>query len=515
MTPTQSAPRHALRLTGLSKVYPPNVTALTGVDLELQAGEIRALVGMNGAGKSTLIKILAGNESPTSGTIEVSPHVVNFRGPKDAGAAGIGVVHQELPLLANLTAAENMALGVADGSLLAQARRKELNARYEEVAARVPGAPAAAAKLDELDIDSWQLVAIVRALGSGARILVLDEPTSSLSFTERDTLHANLRRVSDEGVGIIYVSHALDDVLDIADTVTVLRDGRVVHNGPTAGLTTGSLLTLMAGEAAGISATATEREQPAPNGDAALTVRALISGSVGPVDLSVGAGECVGLYGLMGCGATELLEALLGIHKHTGFAAWSGLPLEGPPSKRMKAGVRFVSGNRPHTVIAEWSVAMNHSLSRLSGRGFLSPLSTAGERSAAERTVQQFSVVGGVDRPMRTLSGGNQQKVLIGRCVADAASCLLADEPSRGVDAHARQAIHNSLRQLLAAGGSLLVHTSEPDELVALCDRVLILADGHIVGELTGSDITVTALETATAVSSHPHSEPLSLGRHS
>jgi len=506
----------ALALRGLEKVYPPAVHALRGVDMTLAPGEIRALVGMNGAGKSTMIKMLGGNEAPTAGSIEVDGSRVRFSAPHDAAAAGIGVVHQELPLLPNLTAADNVALGLAEGRTFGAARRAALRSDYDAVARRIPGAPPADALLEELDIDAWQLVAIVRALASGARVLVLDEPTSSLNAAERDSLHARLRVLVREGVAVIYVSHFLDDVLDIADSVTVLRDGRVVHDGPREGLTPRSLLQLMTGQERVDPTVASPAERPPGLADEpGLVVRGLDTDELGPVDLSVGRGECVGVYGLRGSGATHVVEALYGLRRAGGSAWWRGTALVGPVRSRQAAGLSFVSGNRPRTVIADWTVAMNHGLPQLAGRPSPALMPSRSERERASSTVQRFGVVGGADLPMRALSGGNQQKVSLGRALLDPDVLLLADEPSRGVDAFARIAIHDALRDVCTAGGAVLVHSTEAEELVAVCHRVLVLVGGRLVAELSGADLHVAALEEAIASPSSASPPQLAEGNRS
>jgi ABC-type sugar transport system ATPase subunit len=494
----------ALRLTALDKVYPPSVHALRGVDFELAPGEIRALVGMNGAGKSTMIKLLGGNEQPTGGTIEVGASgPVVFSNPQAASERGIGVVHQELPLLPNLSAADNVALGVAEGRTFTAARRRRHEREYDAVAARIPGAPPASVRLEELEIDGWQLVAIVRALASGANILVLDEPTSSLNAAERDSLHSSLRTLASQGVAIIYVSHFLDDVLDIADAITVFRDGSLVCTRNADEFTAASLLAVMTGESAGLTEVdpAPRNALPDPVG---LVATHLESGEVGPISLSVERGECVGLYGLRGSGATELIEAIFGLRPASGALSWRGVALTGPPRSRMDRGVSFVSGNRPRCIVGEWTVAMNHGLTRTTARPLFASLATAAERRDAQQTVDRFSLVGFIDSPMRNLSGGNQQKVSIGRSILESGPCLLADEPSRGVDAFARIAIHEALREVCLDGGALLVHSTEAEELVSLCHRVLVLSDGRVVRELTGDEITVSNLEAATARAEAP-----------
>jgi ABC-type sugar transport system ATPase subunit len=487
----------ALRTAGLAKLYPPANLALRGVDFALQRGEIRGLLGANGAGKSTLIKLLCGVERPTEGTIWIEGRgEVRFDSPVDAHAAGIGVVHQELPLLPNLTAAENVVLGIQGGGFLGPRRRRAVEAAYRAVAAEFPGAPPADAVLAEVGLQGWQLTALVRARHAGARILILDEPTSTLSPGERQILHANLRRFAADGSAILYVSHFLDDILEACHAVTVLRDGATVLSRPTSGLSEADLLAAMIGaappaEAASAPAARTGR------GDG-LAIRGLASGGAGPLDLDAGLGERVGLYGLEGSGCAELLEAVFGLRRHSGTVAWRGRPVTGDPRRRIDAGLALVSGDRGRTMIGEWSVAMNQSLP---GLGALSPvarLRPGAELQAADGAIRRLAIKGEAAQPLRTLSGGNQQKVAMARWLDRSDCCLLANEPTRGVDVRGRAAIHRALIDFCAAGNTLLVRSTDPEELVELCQRVIVMVDGRPAGELSGARLTGEALEAST-----------------
>jgi len=499
---TNAAP--VLEVRGLSKLYPPAVVAIEGVNMTMLPGEIRGLVGMNGAGKSTIIKILSGVEAPSSGTLGIAGTAgVELPSPGDADRFGIGVVHQELPLLANLTAADNVALGAGEGSTMSPVKRSQHRDRYREVARRLPGAPPADVLLGNLDIDGWQMVALVRALSSGAKVLILDEPTSSLNAAERESLHVSLRALAAEGVAIIYVSHFLEDVLEVCHTVTVMRDGHVVADRQVAGLSPDTLLTLMTGEelAAEVDNTPSVIDRGSPR----LTVSQLVCADAGPIDFSVSVGECVGLYGLRGCGATETVEALFGLRPSRGTVRWDGSVLTGPPRTRMERGLSFISGNRSKTLLREWSVARNHELPSLRSHHMFRRASARSAEAAAQHSVDRFDVVGSVDRPIGTLSGGNQQKISVGRAMS--ADLIVADEPTRGVDAKARLVIHHALREAATAGSSLLIHSTEAEELVALCDRVLVMAGGRIVEERHGSALTVEALEASTTISAAPTRE--------
>jgi ABC-type sugar transport system ATPase subunit len=491
----------ALSVRAIGKVYPPASFALRGVDLELAGGKVHGLLGANGAGKSTLIKILCGLERPTSGGIWMEGRgEVQFAGPRDAERAGIGVVHQELPLLPNLTAAENMVLGQQSGGFLSGRKRRAVEAEYRRQARMFPGAPPADAVLGRVGLHGWQMTAIIRARYLGSRIVILDEPTSSLDASERRTLHENLRRMAGDGAAVLYVSHFLEDVLDVCDSVTVLRDGRVALERPTSGLSERDLLAAMTGDLTAMDAVLTSPSSREPISGQGLAARGLRFGGVGPLDFAVALGERVGLYGLEGSGSRDALEAIFGLRPHAGEIAWRGRPLRGDTAARIAAGMGFVSGDRARTLIGEWSVARNHSLTTLANRGQIAPVRANEEVRSAWSTIQRLAIKGSATQPMRSLSGGNQQKVALGRWLDRAGMCLLAADPTRGVDVRGRRAIHQALVDFCAGGNALVVHSVDPEELVELCDRVLVMGEGRIVAQLHGAELTSHELEAATRV---------------
>jgi ribose transport system ATP-binding protein len=504
MSVTQARGPAVLSARGVGKIYPPASMVLRGVDLDLAPGQVHGLLGANGAGKSTLIKILCGIERPTSGGIWIEGRgEVQFIGPQDAEKAGIGVVHQELPLLPNLTAAENMVLGQQLGGFLSARKRRKVEAEYRRRAEAFPGAPLADTILGRVGLHGWQMTAIIRARYLGSRVVILDEPTSSLDAGERRMLHDNLRRMASDGVAILYVSHFLEDVLDVCDDVTVLRDGRVALARSASGLSERDLLAAMTGdptaaESASLSSSFTKRAS-----GLGLAVRGLCCGGVGPLDFTVGAGERVGLYGLEGSGCREALEAIFGLQAHAGEISWRGHALRGDAGTRIAAGIGFVSGDRARTLIGDWSVARNHSLNTLANRRQIAPLHVSEELRLAWSSIRRLGVKGEATQTMRSLSGGNQQKVALGRWLERSGICLLASDPTRGVDVRGRRAIHQTLVDFGVAGNALLVHSVDPEELVELCDRVLVMAEGRIVVELRGTELTSRNLEAATRMRSH------------
>jgi ABC-type sugar transport system ATPase subunit len=460
---------------------------------------VHGLLGANGAGKSTLIKILCGIERPTSGDIRMEGRSdVQFTGPQDAEGAGIGVVHQELPLLPNLTAAENMVLGQQSGGFLSGRKRRKVEAEYRHRAEMFPGAPPADALLGRVGLHGWQMTAIIRARYLGSRVVILDEPTSSLDAGERRMLHDNLRRMARDGVAILYVSHFLEDVLDVCDDVTVLRDGRVALGRSAFGLSERDLLVAMTGDVTAADAVVAPASYAKPTNSPGLVVRGLRCGGVGPLNFTIELGERVGLYGLEGSGGRDALEAIFGLRPHAGEISWRGRQLRGDAGARIAAGVGYVSGDRARTLIGEWSVARNHSLTTLANRGQISPLHPSEEVRSAWSAIHRLAVKGEATQPMRSLSGGNQQKVALGRWLERSGICLLAADPTRGVDVRGRRAIHKTLADFCAEDNALLVHSVDPEELVELCDRVLVMGEGRIVAQLGGAELTSHELEAAT-----------------
>lgn len=486
-----------LTVRGMTKIY-PGVRALDDFDLFLRPGEVHGLAGVNGAGKSTVIKVLSGVERPSAGTIEVAGHgEVEIDSPRAARRFGIGTVHQEIPLLPNLTAAENVVLGVEGRGILRRSRRRQAVARYREVAARFRGAPDPGVPLGELGLYAWQVVAIVRAVAQEARVLVLDEPTSSLSTAEREALHGLMEDLVATGIAVLYVSHFLDDILQFADRVSVLRDGHLVHRGPTAGLTAPQLLAEMTGGAE-VTVNARTADRSSASGVPTLEVEELSAGRLQPVSFSVGEGERLGLYGLEDSGARDALEAIFGLRPRRGTVRFRGTEVTGGPRGAVDAGIAMVSGDRKRTMLPDWSVEGNHALPALARRPLSAPLSRRGARTSTATTIEALQVKAIPAQRMGSLSGGNQQKVLLGRWLGRTESCLLLDEPTRGVDLDGRAAIHRELLGLGSEGMSLLISSTDPEEIIELCDRVLVFADGKVVADLDRDGVSTEQLEQVT-----------------
>ena len=482
-----------LQLRAIHKHF-PGVHALAGVDFELEEGEVHALVGENGAGKSTLIKILAGVHEPTAGDYLIDAAPAAIARPQDAVAAGISVVHQELNLVPSLSVAENIFFG----RLPARRGRVLWGPLYREtegILQQLGLALDPRSKVQHLSIAAQQLVEIGRALSCRARVLILDEPTSALSPTEIDALFELLRRLRRQGVGIIYISHKLEEVLGLADRATVLRDGQWVDTAPTAELDEARLIALMVGR---------ELDQVFPKsrgvpGPVLLEVEDLATDRVRNISFAVRRGEIVGFSGLMGAGRTELARGIFGVDRRRGGrVALDGkpVPADAPPQSR-RLGLGMVpEDRRAEGLFAQLSVEENMSVSALGQ--FCRGWHIRGQqvRQKVDELVGQLAVrTPSSAQIIAKLSGGNQQKVLIARwLIEDNLKVLIVDEPTRGVDVGAKVEIYSLLDQLAARGLGVVVISSELPELLGLCDRIYVMKGGRIRGEFERAGATKEAL---------------------
>ena len=469
--------------------------ALEDVSLQVAAGEVHALAGENGAGKSTLMAILSGALAPDEGTILWEGRPVVLPDVRAAQALGVSIVHQEPQLVASLSVAENIGLGRLPhraGPLRlvdARAMRAAARAALDRLGVAVPVDAAVGA----IGVAQRQLVAIARALHFGARLIILDEPTSSLSLGEVEALLASLRALRARGTTLVYISHRLEELRAIADRVTVLRDGRVVTTAPMADLSQEALIAAMSGR----ELAADLQAGPPPSGtEPRLRVRDLArAGRLHAITLDVREGEIVGLAGLMGSGRSRALRTIFGADARDAGTVevradegWRGVR---DVAGAIAAGLGLVPEDRRALgLVFTATVGDNIGLrTPPSGRrwGFLRPQVL---RAVAEAAVATLRIkTRGIDDPVRTLSGGNQQKVVLGRWLRDT-RVLLLDEPTRGVDVSAKAEIHRHLRALAASGMALLVASSEIPELLALCDRILVMRQGRVVGERTRAQAT-------------------------
>jgi ribose transport system ATP-binding protein len=480
-------------MTTISKRF-PGVVALDRVDFEASAGEIVALVGENGAGKSTLMKILAGIHRADSGEIRIDDVPVGMHGPGDAARLGIGVIHQELEVIDTLDVAGNVFLGREPryGGPLRLVDRRRMEAGAGRQLARIGVRLPPRTPLARLSTAERQLVAIARALSMDARLLVLDEPTSSLTSTDAERLFAVLRDLRSAGTAIVYISHRLKEIEALADRAVVLRDGRNAGTLPREAITFDRLVELMVGRAVQTSS----MRQAAAAGPAMLQIERLRTGRYPGVEVSltVHRGEVLGIAGLIGSGRSELAEAICGVGTRlAGRVLLDGEPLAiGSPGDAIRQGICLVPENRRRCgVVAAMSVRENVTLPALASYARFGLVARAREAEAVGQVTSALTVkAASIESPVATLSGGNQQKVVLGKWLALRPRVILFDEPTQGVDVGAKAEIHRLIRGLAAEGAAVVMISSDMDEIVAESDRVAVMHDGRITGILPRAECT-------------------------
>jgi monosaccharide-transporting ATPase len=488
-----------LRMEGITKVF-SGAVALDGVGLVLERGEVHALVGENGAGKSTLIKIMTGAYRRDGGRVWLEGREVNFHSPEDAQAEGVVAVYQEVNLLTFRTVAENIFLG-REPRKLGLIDWKRMNAEAGDVLRRLGLDIDPRATLGSLNIALRQMVAIARGVSFGAKVVVLDEPTSSLTEHEVSILYDVIRRLKAEGVGVVYISHRFDELYTVCDRVTVLRDGKFVATRPLAGLEKIDLVCLMLGkqreELQKRGATAFGEHQAGQSADAAPLLRAenLTRGrKLNSVTLDAGRGEIVGMAGLLGSGRTETARAVFGADPvDEGTVYLEGRPLKlGAPRDAIEAGVAFLSEDRKaEGIIPELSVRENLTLAALPALSKLGVVSRAEQDAVVERFMKRLGIkASSAEQKIRELSGGNQQKVLLARWLCKNPKFLILDEPTRGIDIGAKGEIQALINELAESGLGVLMISSELEELVEGSSRVVVMRDGRAVAELRRPDIS-------------------------
>ena len=470
---------------------------LADIDLRLEPGSVHALVGENGAGKSTLSKIIAGVYTADTGVMLVDGEEASFSTPREALDRGIATIAQELALVPGLSVAENVFLG-REPRTFGWVNRRELRRQFLDLAERTGFDLDADALVGGLRTADQQKVEILRALARGASLIIMDEPTAALPAHDTALLHAVVRQLAAEGRTVVLVSHFLGEVLELADTVTILRDGRLIRTAPAAQETEASLIEGMLGRTLG---SVFPDKPPAPaTATPALTVRELTAPGVSNVSFTVHAGEIVGLAGLVGAGRSEIAHAIVGANRRGGGTVLVG-DAACPPSsipQALRRGLFLIPESRKEQgLVLGRSIRQNVTLSNLGQVSSAGWVREGAERRDARAMLDRVTVAGDDRRPVSALSGGNQQKVLFARALQRARAVLIADEPTRGVDVGSRRAIYDLIAEQAREGIGVLVISSDVEELLGLAHRILVVRGGRIVAEYAGDQLTEENVLTA------------------
>ncbi len=478
------------------------VSVLRDVDLVIDGGEIHTLMGENGAGKSTLVKIISGVQKPTFGTFQIDGETVEFDAPRDAEKHGIVIMHQELSLIPEMTVAENVLLGHEPRKFGTFIDRKALREKASKALARFGFTLDIDTPVKDLRVGEQQLVEIARALLMNARLLIMDEPTSALSQAEADILMEVVRDLALQGVAVVYISHRMDEVFEISDRVTVLRDGNLIGTRLASETTSAELINMMVGRTVEINPV----ERHAPATDETVLQVANLSAWEGKrkvlddVSFELKRGEVLGVGGLLGAGRTELLETLFGAR---GASYQGEITLEGnklrptKPQDGVRNGLALITEDRKgNGLILDRSIASNVALPLMPLQSRFGRFSEAEQRKQALTAIETLKVAAtGPEHPVGKLSGGNQQKVVLGKWLATQPQVLLLDEPTRGIDIGAKDEIYDLVGRLADQGISVLFASSELSEFIAVCDRMIVLCEGQLAGELSRDEMTVDSIK--------------------
>ena len=490
-----------LHLNNIGKSF-SGVSVLRGVALDITGGEIHTLMGENGAGKSTLVKIISGVQGPSTGTLSIDGEEVSFATPGEANDAGIVIMHQELSLIPDMTVAQNVMLGQEPrrGGLFvdSKALRETAQAALQKFGFMLD----VDTLVKDLRVGEQQLVEIARALLMDARLLIMDEPTSALSQTEADILMEVVRDLAQQGVAVVYISHRMDEVFEISDRVTVLRDGDLIGTTLAADTTPEDLIKMMVGRSVEIKPVT--RKQQASD-ETVMAVRDLSARAGGrdvlrDISFDLKRGEVLGIGGLLGAGRTELLETLFGARggSYRGEIEINGASVDmRTPADGVANGLALITEDRKgNGLLLDRTIAENVVLPLLPLKARFGYFSASDRDAEAQQVIDRLKVAAtGVAHPVGRLSGGNQQKVVLGKWLATQPSILLLDEPTRGIDIGAKDEIYDLIGELADQGLSVLFASSEIPEFMAVCDRMIVLCDGTVAGELTREDMSVTAIK--------------------
>lgn len=491
-----------LKLSGINKYF-PGVHALKDAEFHVRRGEVHALLGENGAGKSTMIKIISGVHKPDTGTMTLDGRAVSFNNPREAQNAGIATIYQELGLYPELSVAENIFMGHApmkNWGLFKTVDWDTMEQRAEELLAELNIHNLdVGAKVGTLNVGNRQRVEIAKALSLDAQILIMDEPTAALTESDVEQLFSIVRLLRERGVSIVYISHRLNEVFELADRVTVLRDGQYIGTQDVADTTERELISMMVGR----TIDNLFPKQDSEKGDVVLEVRNLNRPPLtNDISFKVHAGEIVGIAGLVGSGRSETAQVIFGV-----LPAESGeIYVNGQrvnihhPSEAVKYGIGYVPEDRGHQgLVKEMTIRENTSMAVLDSVSINTFINRAKERILANNSIDQLSIrATGSEQIVNKLSGGNQQKVVVSKWLASNPKLLIMDEPTRGVDVGAKSEIHRLMSQLVAEEGlAILMISSELPEVLGMSDRVLVMREGYIVGEFTREEATQEAVATA------------------
>jgi ABC-type sugar transport system ATPase subunit len=487
-----------LQASNVTKTF-PGVRALNGVNLTVRRGRLNALLGENGAGKSTLMNVLAGVYPPDGGTVTLEGVPVRFRDPREAQEAGISIIHQELNLVPELSIAENIFIGREPLTRFGWVDNARMNADSAALLKELELDADPRTPLSQLKVGAQQVVEIARAISFNARVIIMDEPTSAITGHEIEVLFRQIKRLKQSGVGLIYITHKLDELPEIADDITVFRDGRLVAQKEFRDVTRDEMIRMMVGR----ELSELFSKAPATAGEVVLRAKNLSlrhperAGDhvVRDVSFEVRRGEVLGVFGLMGAGRTELLQTLFGLHCG---AASGELEMEGgrveirSPEEAIAAGLALAPEDRKgEGVVLELSVAQNITLACLPRIVRLGVLRLKQERELVGQYVSRLRVkTPSIDEPIANLSGGNQQKVVLAKWLATKPKVLLLDEPTRGIDINAKKEIYDLVDELARSGLGVVLVSSELPEILGIADRILVLCEGRKTGEFSRTEAT-------------------------
>ncbi len=490
---TATNPDVVLEISNVGKTFGP-VVALKRMNLTVRRGRVHTLLGENGAGKSTLMKILAGVFKPTSGTIVLKGAPYAPKNPRDARASGISIVFQELSLSRNLSVAENI-LANNEPSRFGFIRERELNAEASKLIAELGLPVDARAKVGDLSIAQRQLVEIAKGLSQPADVVILDEPTSSLSDSEAEILFTIIERLKARGTAVIYISHRMEEIMRLSDDITIVRDGEYVTTTETSQTSIEKLIALMVGRE--MNDIYPPREAPPPSASVPpilKTIQLSVPGKFNNVSIDVKPGEVLGLFGLVGSGRSDVMKALFGMLHPTGKILLDGQSIAlTSPAQAIARGIAFVTENRKEEgLVLPQSVERNINMVALGQlAGPFGMMRSSAERSSAKAEVLRLAIkTASLDTIAGSLSGGNQQKIVLAKWLQMKPKVLILDEPTRGVDVGAKFEIYRIIRELAAKGAAILMVSSELPEVLGLSDRVVVMHNKRVAATLDANDLT-------------------------